>query len=136
MAYEEEAEQIREANIGFYKAFESLQISNMSKVWAETEYVKCVHPGWPVLSGWKPVMSSWEAIFRNTLEISFQISDVQLHVKDNLAWVVLTENIIMKIGAEKTITPIHATNIFEKIDGKWLMIHHHASHILNEPQRF
>lgn len=136
MASNENILKVKEANTAFYNAFESLQESKMQEVWAEAEYVKCVHPGWPLLSGWKAVMASWEAIFKNTAEISFQISEVHVHIKNDLAWVVLTENIITKLGAEQTVTPIHATNIFEKINDRWLMIHHHASHIFNEPQRF
>jgi ketosteroid isomerase-like protein len=80
-------------------------------------------------------MASWEAIFRNTVQIRFDLSDAKVHVKGDLAWV-LTENIATPLGDERTITPIIAVNLFEKVGGRWRMVHHHASHILADPQRF
>jgi hypothetical protein len=35
-----------------------------------------------------------------------------------------------------TATSILATNIFEKADGVWKMVHHHASHVFSSRAAF
>lgn len=126
----DEIEAVRAANERFYRAFESLDLGEMERVWAKGEHVKCVHPGWGLLTGWEQIRGSWEAIFRNTTEIQFTLTDVQIEVRDELAWVVLTENILSQSQGNVAVTSILATNLFERHGDDWLMIHHHASHIL------
>jgi ketosteroid isomerase-like protein len=47
----------------------------------------------------------------------------------DLAWLTCTENILSEVGGQLTATAILATNLFERNEGRWLMIHHHASHV-------
>ena len=44
----------------------------------EANHAKCVHPGWPLLTGWDAVRSSWEAIFESTEEMRFTLGDVRV----------------------------------------------------------
>ena len=120
-----------EANANFYRAFESLDIQQMAAVWARGDHVKCVHPGWSLLSGWEAVKASWELIFSNTKEIRFTLTDVRVQIRGPLAWVVLTENLLSQVQHDVTATAILATNIYEKTDGTWKMVHHHASHVFS-----
>src|SRR2546428_14027422 len=64
---------IEEANASFYRAFEALDLRAMEDVWSHDDHVQCVHPGWPLLTGWGAVRASWEAIFANTQEMSFTL---------------------------------------------------------------
>ncbi len=123
---------VRKANEAFYQAFESRDVARMDAVWAKGEHVKCVHPGWNILCGWDAVRSSWEMIFRNSGEMRFTLSDVRIEVRGALAWVVLTENILSSVEGDVSATSILATNLFERQDGRWLMIHHHGSHVLTD----
>ena len=51
-----------------------------------------------------------------------------------LAWVVCTENIASAHEADYQTATALATNIFHKVNGQWLLAHHHASPIaVNEP---
>lgn len=125
--------EIRALNERFYRAFERLDMAGMAAVWAKTDYVKCIHPGWGLLMGWEAVRASWEIIFRNTGEITFTLTDVQLETRGPLAWVTLTENILSHIEGRVAATSVLATNVFEKIGRGWQLIHHHASHILTPP---
>src|SRR5439155_50868 len=86
--------EVVEANARFYRAFEALDIAEMDRVWAHGEHVKCVHPGWPLLSGWEAVRESWETIFTNTEEMRFTLSNVSAVVGGHQAWVTCTENIL------------------------------------------
>lgn len=131
MSLTDEVREVEEANARFYRAFESLDIAEMEAVWAKGEHVKCIHPGWTLLVGWDAVRASWEAIFKNTGEIRFSLSDVSVRVGENLAVVTCTENILSQVGGNISVTSVLATNLFERIGDRWLMIHHHASHILS-----
>jgi ketosteroid isomerase-like protein len=124
---------VRAANVRFYRAFESLNLSEMEPLWAHDERVACVHPGWPRLVGWEAVRDSWEAIFRNTLEMRFTITDVRVEVHGDLAWVLCTENILSQARGNLSVTTILATNLFERHHDAWLLVHHHASHVLAAP---
>jgi ketosteroid isomerase-like protein len=125
-----ETSDVVEANARFYRAFETLDIAEMDQVWARGEHVKCVHPGWPLLSGWDAVRESWATIFENTAEMGFTLSNVQAVVGGDQAWVTCTENILSEISGRLTVTAILATNLFERDGAEWRLVHHHASHIL------
>ena len=123
--------QVLEVNTNFYRAFESLDIQRMAVVWARADHVRCVHPGWSLLSGWEAVKASWELIFSNTKEIRFTLTDVRVQIRGTTAWVVLTENLLSQVQQDVTATSILATNIYEKTNGIWQMVHHHASHVFS-----
>jgi ketosteroid isomerase-like protein len=126
---DDEAEVI-EANARFYRAFEALDIAEMDRVWAHGAHAKCVHPGWPLLTGWDAVRESWETIFTNTEEMRFTLSNVSAVVGSDQAWVTCTENILSDVAGRVTVTAILATNLFERDGVGWRLVHHHASHIL------
>jgi ketosteroid isomerase-like protein len=120
---------VEEANARFYRAFETLDIREMEPVWAQDDHVTCVHPGWELLVGWDSVLASWEAIFKNTGEIRFSLTDVSVHAVGDLAWVTCTENILSRARGNISATSILATNLFERRGQTWLMVHHHGSHV-------
>ena len=123
-------EGVRAANARFYQAFESLDIAEMDRVWLHADQVACVHPGWQRLHGWDEVRQSWAAIFQSTSEMRFTITDVRVELAGDVGWVHCTENILSETRGSLAITAILATNVFERRAGRWLMVHHHASHIL------
>jgi ketosteroid isomerase-like protein len=127
---DDDAAEVEEANARFYRAFESLEVAQMDQVWAHGDHVRCIHPGWCLLSGWDAVRQSWEAIFRDSREMRFSIADVDVHVDGNLAWVTCGENILSQARGQIAVTALLATNVFERRGAEWLMIHHHSSHTL------
>jgi ketosteroid isomerase-like protein len=127
--------EIEAANLGFYRAFETLDLARMDAVWLHTERAQCVHPGWPLISGWTAIRSSWETIFANTTEMRFTIGDARAAGGTELAWVTCTENILSDVGGRVSVTSLLATNIFERTPDGWRMVHHHASHVLGSAER-
>lgn len=123
--------EVEAANERFYQAFEALDLGRMDAVWAHTEYVKCVHPGWPLLVGWDAVRDSWRVIFENTAEMRFTIADVSAMATGTLAWVTCTENILQSVQGRISVTSVLATNLFERGADGWRLVHHHASHVLS-----
>jgi ketosteroid isomerase-like protein len=121
---------VERANARFYRAFEALDLAEMDAVWAHDDHVRCVHPGWQLLTGWEDVRAAWETIFKNTEEIRFTLSDVLISIHDDIAWVTCTENILSGREGRIAVTSVLATNLFERHGSEWRLIHHHASHIL------
>jgi len=122
--------EIFEANERFYQAFESLDIKRMDRVWAQDDRVQCVHPGWVRLTGWPTIRDSWVRIFNHTLFMKFTITDLHIAVYEGVAWVVCTENIETQADGTPQKSRILATNIFEKRNDHWKMVHHHGSPVL------
>jgi ketosteroid isomerase-like protein len=125
-----ESEGVRRANLAFYRAFESLQISQMEDVWLHSARVQCTHPGWRRLVGYAAVMSSWQRIFENTFEMSFDLTGVEISVMGNLAWVVCTESITSRTYDGVSRSQVEATNVFERHEGRWCIVHHHGSPVV------
>ena len=118
---------VLKANDAFYRAFESLDLARMEGVWLHAASITCVHPGWRLLLGWGPVMASWQSIFANTVTMGFRITDVHVEVVGDLAWIVCTENLEATHRSETVSAQLLATNIFERRDGRWWLVHHHAA---------
>ena len=119
-----------DVNRRFYEAFESLDIKHMEGIWLREDYIKCVHPGWALLSGWDAVMESWRRIFENTEQMRFTLTDVQARVQGDLAWVTLYENLASRLQGQTSAAVVLATNIYEQRPDGWFMIHHHGSPVM------
>jgi len=134
-SYEELEAAVLQANERFYEAFEQLDIQAMSTVWLHADRARCIHPGWRTLRGWPAIKESWIAIFSNTEDIKFTITDVSVSLCDRMAWVSCVENIIDSGNTIPVVSTIEATNIFERIGTEWRMVQHHASMAVRERER-
>ncbi len=79
-------EDVLEANRRFYQALSDLDLDAMASVWLEEPWVRCVHPGWPMLSGWDDVMESWKRIFDNTATRQVSPGNVSVRLFGEIAW--------------------------------------------------
>jgi ketosteroid isomerase-like protein len=122
-------QEIANANLAFYRAFESLDIKRMEAVWAKDSDIQCGHPGWRMLRGWGPIMESWRRIFENTPTMRFTLTDVKIEVRGTVAWVTLYENLNSSIEGQDYSAAVLATNIFQKNADGWSMILHHGSSV-------
>jgi uncharacterized protein (TIGR02246 family) len=120
---------IEEANTQFYRALESGDLARMEEVWAHEDWVRCVHPGWDLLTGWQRVRESWEMIFEGGQKMRASPSDVWVRAVGDLAVVTCTENITVFNEASFDSAQATATNLFVHREDRWLMVHHHASPI-------
>ena len=119
--------EVEKINGKFYEAFESLSIEKMEEVWSHSDNTICVHPGWALFTGWLAIRESWVRIFENTESMKFVITNTKIRIINDIAMVVCLENIESVIDGENIKFGVLATNIFERKNGKWSMIHHHGS---------
>lgn len=123
--------EVEKINSKFYAAFESLSIEKMEEIWSHGDNTVCVHPGWDMFTGWLAIRESWARIFENTQSIKFIITNTKIRIVNDIAIVVCLENIENVIDRENVKFGVLATNIFERHNNKWLMIHHHGSTVSN-----
>jgi ketosteroid isomerase-like protein len=127
-------EAVLEANRAFYRAFESLDLEKMQQVWLKDPRIVCIHPGWRKLTGWGQVMSNWEQIFDNVFEMKFEFGEIDTTLRGDLAVVVVEEN-LTQMGYDGTVrAQVLATNVFERIDGRWWLVIHHGSPVMMTPE--
>lgn len=121
--------QIIELNNRFYKALEEGDILTMEEIWLTDENAKCVHPGWPLLTGWHEIKESWERIFEAGELSDVEISDTFVEISESAAMINCVEKLSHYIGGQMVMTMAQTTNIFEMIGSRWYLVLHHASPI-------
>jgi len=126
----ERIEEVTHMNELFYRGFEQLDVGLMDSIWAHQEYVTCIHPGWSIRIGWPAVRDSWVVIFNNTFSMKFELTEVQVQVAADIAWVICTENIASRVGENEQNSQVVSTNLFERIGDEWKIIHHHGSPLM------
>ena len=120
-------EEVLTANRTFYDALHRLDISLMAQVWSHEDWIRCMHPGWDLLVGWDEVQGSWQDIFNSTEQMMVSISRVILHVSGDVAWVSCLENVTSTHQNNLSTVLVEATNIFQRRQGRWLLVHHHTT---------
>lgn len=120
-------EKIYEINTKFYDALNSSDLSVMEEIWLNESSSKCVHPGWPMLTGWESIKESWRDIFETGGLSQVEISDVFVDIVGKSAWVNCIERIGYVINERLIVTTAQATNIYEFVNGEWKMVLHHSS---------
>ena len=116
-------------NQRFYQAVSDQSLRAMGRVWLQESWVKCVHPSWELLTGWKRIRKSWAAIFRNTEHMKVRATEVSIRVNGDFAWVSCLENIESYRNANFSRSQAQGTNLYFRVEGKWHLVHHHASPI-------
>jgi ketosteroid isomerase-like protein len=118
---------VREANGRFYQALERLDLHAMERVWLTEDWVKCIHPGWEMITGWPDIRRSWAVIFENTRALRIILTEVSVEVIGDVAWLTCVENITAYHDEGMMLGLAQATNIFLRRNGGWFLVHHHAS---------
>ncbi|ASC69906.1 hypothetical protein XM38_008360 [Halomicronema hongdechloris C2206] len=120
---------VLQANTAFYRAFEKKDLEAMATIWSQGIGSLCVHPGRTALQGWEAIRQSWQQIFKNTRYLEIDIDVISVEVSGDLAYVVLVEK-VLQIGQDRLEAKSMATNIFERMAGRWYLVHHHGSPVV------
>jgi ketosteroid isomerase-like protein len=124
---------VMEANNAFYSALGALDAAAMDGVWAHEPYVTNISPAnKAVTTGWVAVQDGWKSFMTAAMQ-KFQGTgiakpvDTQVHINGNVAWTVGKETVDRKLNDGTQFTGTNfVSNVFEKKDGRWLMVSHHA----------
>jgi ketosteroid isomerase-like protein len=119
------------ANQGFYRALSALDLAAMESIWAHDPDVLYIGPFHrKMVIGWPAVRTEFVANKANVAEISVKPLDMHVRVNGDTAWVFGAEEgaALPKVGMSASGSNF-VTNIFKKVDGRWLMVAHHAQRI-------
>ena len=120
---------VKAASKAFYEAVVVVDDgAAMEKVWAQTPYVTYVGPrSTAVIVGWEAQKRYWNEFNKPFLRRTVALVDPQVRVVGNLAWEIGTESGLaeMKDGNTRKVDWM-VTNVYEKIDGRWLTVSHHV----------
>ena len=112
------------ANAAFYEAFSEASPERMRALWSDSDAATCAHPGHPLLLGAADVAASWRAIFSGGGTPKLSCGRQRVVLRGNVAWVTCTE----RAGDGDDAAPsLEALNIFEREQGRWILVHHGAS---------
>jgi len=124
-----DVEGVRNASKAFYKALAALDDGTaMQSVWANEPYVTYVGPhSTSIIIGWEEQKRYWKAFNTEFTARQASIANAHIRVVGHLAWEIGSEvgHAEMNNGNSRTIDWI-VTNVFERIEGLWLMVSHHA----------
>jgi len=115
-----------DAEAAFYHAFQHADLAAMMDVWADREFIECIHPLSGRVRGRSAIEASWQRIFSSGQQLRIICSDVHRTQDSLLAIHVLHEHLEIR-GANERRAAIVATNIYQLVDGSWRMVLHHAS---------
>lgn len=122
-----DAEGVRAANQRFYQAQSRQSLVDMEQVWSHADHVRCVHPGARLVEGWDAIRASWRELFGNAICLTVVPHDPQVTLLGSTAIVVCREEITSITRSGSTQGVRLSTNVFERREGRWQLIHHHAS---------
>ena len=86
--------EVEAVNEAFYAAFESADLDAMQALWLDDPDALCVHPGALPVRGTGQISRSWAVIMANTPYIQFFLTDVEVSVREDVASVTCTENVL------------------------------------------
>jgi ketosteroid isomerase-like protein len=128
-AQQSEIDGVKAASNAFYPALAALDNgASMEKIWAHTPYVTLAGPrSKSFIVGWDAIRKYWEDGDKLFVERKASLSDSHIHVTGNLAWEVGRETgqVKMKDGSTAPVDYL-VTRVYEKIDGRWLIVSHHV----------
>jgi ketosteroid isomerase-like protein len=128
-AQQADLDAVKAASRAFYAALQILDNGEaMEKVWAHTSYVTYVGPrSKSIIIGWEAQKKYWMDTNKIFSLRAATLGDQHIHVVGNLAWEMGQEtgDTKMKDGPVAKIDYI-VTNVYEKIDGRWLIVSHHV----------
>ncbi len=130
LARADDKAEVLAANRAVSAAFSTLDIKAFDPLWAHDDSVTIIHPvSKAVLVGWEAVRKSWaDGTLSRYKEITIAMDDPSISVSNNVALVVGIEKVRgIRVNGDAAEFSALTTNVYEKRNGHWLMVHHHAS---------
>lgn len=136
--------EVLQANLRFYNAINRGNIVDIARAYMQGPHVTCKHPLGELVTGYLNVINSFAELFGDGVPI-LSVTDVRVQPRGSAAYVTCVENLVTE-DERKDIKPsslpgsefnqafvqrfadvrILATNVFEKKNGEWYVVHHSA----------
>lgn len=130
-AEDDDIEAVLQANQAYYAAFTDLDVSRMSDVWWHGIDVTNINPRTlEIVRGWEQVHAHWTRTMAGIAQMEVSMLEPIVVVHGETARVVGRTRFERRIKGHKLEKGAAlATNVFEKHEGRWYLVHHHATQI-------
>ncbi len=120
---------VKAANDAFYTALSARNIAAMRKVWSDDADIQNIGPrSKNIAVGWNAIAKGYEATFDAFPELKVSMEEPRIKMVGDVAWVSGIEKAQRKNKAGDVGSGANmGTSIFQKQDGRWVMVYHHAS---------
>jgi ketosteroid isomerase-like protein len=98
----------------------------MLQLWSQEPYVSAMHSVSDEEVGWELVSAVWRAISENISSGTIAFEMLASHINGDLGFVVGIEQGSVVINDEEIPFQLRVTNIFEREDDSWMVVHHHG----------
>ena len=122
-----DAESVRALNQRFYEALSKQNMLAMEEIWSHDPNVRCVHPGLGLIEGWDAIRNSLRDLLNRSICMTVIPEEPRVTIVGPAAIVTCRESVSSFTLDGSTTTAAQATHVFEKRDGRWQLIHRHAS---------
>ena len=126
-----EIESVKATNDAFYKALSTRNMRVLVGLWSYRTEIRHIGPrNKEVNVGLDAAIENWQSLFASLPEFKITCKDGYVRINGSTAWITGIETAQWKNESGETVTKTQfGTNIFEKQDGRWLMVFHHGSFI-------
>jgi ketosteroid isomerase-like protein len=129
-----DVDRVEAASRDFIAAISARDIQAMDKLWAHESYVTFMGPlSTNIVVGWDGVRKAWEMRFGQFDRVTISLPESHVHTNGNVAWTVGIEpvQLLRKNGDTLGFNAL-VTNVFERHDGRWLVVSHQATPMFRE----
>lgn len=122
-------DEVRNASNQFYAALNKMvngSSQSLSDIWSHSSSVTTMHPIGGREIGWKDVWATWDQTAQVASEGQVRLEDQFIRVFGDLAYEIGVENAGFSIAGQKVTDKVRVTNIYQKENGTWKIIHHHS----------
>jgi ketosteroid isomerase-like protein len=131
---ESDVEHVNAAGRAFIAAIAERDIRAIDKVWAHESHVTFIGPlSTNVVVGWDGVRKAWEMRFGQFDRVAITLAESHVRTNGDVAWAVGVEKVqLLRKSGDTLGFDAFVTNVFEKRDGRWLVVSHQATPIFRE----
>ena len=122
-------EEVREASKKFYEGLNRMangESNTLASAWLQNDNATAMHPIGGRDVGWKEVENSFNQVAGVASDGKVELKDQLIRVLGDAAFEVGIEKAQFKIAGEEVKGEIRVTNIYQKENGSWKMVHHHT----------
>jgi ketosteroid isomerase-like protein len=128
-AQQSDVDQVKAALAALQAAISSLDMARMEPLWVRDANVTLINPRDKTISiGWDQAKKNWETVFGLWSELKVTTKDgPHVSVNGNLAWTTTVADVVGKMKSGAAVNaPTFEADVFEKRDGRWLLVSHAA----------
>ena len=122
-------EEVREASKKFYESLNRMangETNTFADVWSQNESATAMHPIGGRDVGWKEVENSFNQVAGVASDGKVELKDQLIRDLGDAAFEVGIEKAQFKVAGMEVKAEIRVTNIYQKENGSWKMVHHHT----------